>query len=34
MLAVGEEIADLAVRMPKPVTSGLSQMGLFAVGSG
>jgi GGDEF domain-containing protein len=34
MLAVGEEIAELAVRMPKPVTSALSQMGLFAVGSG
>jgi hypothetical protein len=33
MLAVGEEIAELATWMPKPVASGLSQMGLFAVGS-
>ncbi len=34
MLAVGEEITDLASRKPKPVAAGLSQMGLFAVGSG
>jgi diguanylate cyclase (GGDEF)-like protein len=33
MLAVGDEIADLSRWIPKPVASGLSQMGLFAVGS-
>jgi diguanylate cyclase (GGDEF)-like protein len=34
MLAVGDEIADLARWIPKPAASGLSQMGLFAVGTG
>jgi hypothetical protein len=34
MLAVGDEIADLARWIPKPTASGLSQMGLFAVGTG
>jgi hypothetical protein len=34
MLAVGDEIADLARWIPKPPASRLSQMGLFAVGTG
>ena len=34
MLAVGDEIADLSVVVPKVVPSALSQMGLFAVGVG
>jgi diguanylate cyclase (GGDEF)-like protein len=34
MLAVGGEIADLSRSTPKPAASGLSQMGLFAVGTG
>jgi diguanylate cyclase (GGDEF)-like protein len=34
MLAVGDEIADLARWIPKPAASRLSQMGLFAVGTG
>ena len=33
MLAAGDAIAELSSRVPKPVASGLSQMGLFAVGS-
>jgi GGDEF domain-containing protein len=34
MLAAGAEITDLAVSVPKPAPSALSQMGLFAVGVG
>ncbi|MBS0420472.1 MAG: EAL and GGDEF domain-containing protein [Proteobacteria bacterium] len=34
MLAVGNEITDLSVMVPKVVPSPLSQMGLFAVGAG
>ncbi len=34
MLAAGDRITELAVSMPKKVPSALSQMGLFAVGSG
>jgi glyceraldehyde-3-phosphate dehydrogenase/erythrose-4-phosphate dehydrogenase len=33
MLASGDRITDLSSRVSAPVVSGLSQMGLFAVGS-
>jgi diguanylate cyclase (GGDEF)-like protein len=34
MLAAGDQIVDLSRSLPKPAASKLSQMGLFAVGSG